>query len=54
MSNPIDRGGASHPLVELTRARLWEFVLPTSEQAVMCRRPLMESAKDSIRFTTAA
>lgn len=31
--------------------RLWEFVVPTSEQAVMCRRPLIESTKDSIRFT---
>lgn len=34
--------------------RLWEFVLPTNQQAVMCRRPLVESAKDSIRFTTQA
>lgn len=35
-------------------ASLWEFVLPTSEQAVMCRRPLMVSADDSIRFTAGA
>jgi hypothetical protein len=32
-------------------ASLWEFVLPTSEQAVMCRRPLTVSTDDSIRFT---
>jgi 1,2-phenylacetyl-CoA epoxidase catalytic subunit len=29
---------------------LWEFILPTSEQAVMCRRPLMVSTDDGIRF----
>jgi len=35
-------------------ATLWEFVLPTNEQAVMCRRPIIQSTKDSIRFTTTA
>lgn len=31
-------------------ATLWEFILPTNEQAVMCRRPLQVSSDDSIRF----
>ncbi len=32
-------------------ATLWEFVLPTNEQAVLCRRPLQVSNDDNIRFT---
>lgn len=31
--------------------KLWEFMLPTNEQAVFCRRPLNVSSEDSIRFT---
>ena len=29
-------------------ARLWEYVMPTSEAAIMARRPLAESVKDNI------
>lgn len=40
------------PMATAVPAALWEFILPTNEHAVMCRRPLEISAADSIRFTT--
>lgn len=34
-------------------SRLWEFMVPTNAQALMCRRPLRIQADDSIRFAGA-
>lgn len=31
-------------------ATLWEFMVPTNEQAVLCRRPLQINLQDGIRF----
>lgn len=36
------------PLGSKMPDRLWEYIVPTSEEAVMARRPLSESVKDNI------
>jgi len=56
MPLPASRDGADwdaarrRPQGAIMPATLWEFILPTNEQAVMCRRPLQVSNDDSIRF----